>query len=368
MKKKIFSMLLVGTMVLSMTGCGSKAPEAATEQAAPATEEAAETPEASTEPAGVDKSQELIVYTNSGSDGRDAWLVEKAAEAGFKVQVLHMGASDLTNRLIAEKNNAIADVVFGLNNIEYEKLKAADVLQTWKPNWTDGVDQSLIDADGFYYPVSTTPLLLIYNNEMANPPSDWTDLVKDEYKGKYQIHGLGGGTGKTIFASIISRYADPNGDLGISEEGWNIAKGYLGNAHLIAEGEDSIGAVISGDLPMDMHWASGVLTEQKTREYKFGYMTPEVGVPFVVESVSIVKTTRYPELATEFLNWLGSSDVQLAWSDAFGTIPAQKDALANVGDDIKELMSNLKPQELDWGFIAENINAWVEKAELEYVK
>ena len=31
-------------------------------------------------------------------------------------------------------------------------------------------------------------------------------------------------------------------------------------------------------------------------------------------------------------------------------------------------MSTLKPQELDWGFIAENIDAWVEKAELQYVQ
>lgn len=353
--KKMLSMLLAGAMALSMAGCQSAAPAGNEGQAEAVSGE-------------VDKSQELIVYTNSGSDGRDAWLMEKAAEVGYKVQVLHMGASDLTNRLIAEKNNAIADVVFGLNNIEYEKLKAADTLRTWKPDWTEGVDQTLIDADGFYYPVSTTPLLLIHNNEMANPPSDWTDLVKEEYKGLYQIHGLDGGTGKTVFASIISRYADPNGELGISEEGWSIAKDYLGNAHKIAEGEDSIGSVISGDLPMDMHWASGVLTEQKTRDYKFGVMTPEIGVPYVVESVGIVKTTKHPELSEDFLNWLGSSEVQLAWSDAFGTIPAQKDALENVTDDIKELMAGLKPQTLDWGFIAENIDAWVEKAELEYVK
>lgn len=368
MMKKMMSILLAGILVVSMTGCQKE--QKTGEETTGMTTGTETTVEdvAPTESGAADRSKELIVYTNSGSDGRDAWLVEKAAEAGFKIQVLNMGASDLTNRLIAEKNNAIADVVFGQNNIEYEKLKKADTLRTWKPDWVDGVDQTLIDADGYYYPVTTTPLVLICNNEMQNPPADWTDLVKDEYKGLYQIHGLDGGTGKTVFASIISRYTDPEGELGISEEGWAVARDYLGNAHKIAEGEDSIGSIISGELPMDMHWASGVLTEQKTRGYKFGVMTPDVGVPYVVESVAIVKTTKYPELAEEFLNWLGSSEIQLAWSDAFGTIPAQKDALENVTDDIKELMSVLKPQQLDWSFIAENIDAWVEKAELEYVK
>lgn len=46
----------------------------------------------------------------------------------------------------------------------------------------------------------------------------------------------------------------------------------------------------------------------------------------------------------------------------------QKEALAQVSDDIKEMMEILKPQDLDWSFIAENVDSWVEKAELEYVQ
>ena len=81
--------------------------------------------------------------------------------------------------MIAEKNNPLCDVTFGLNNIEYEKLKANDLLQKWEPDWVDGVDQSLIDPDGYYYPVTTTPLVLMGNADFDNMPSDWTDLTKD---------------------------------------------------------------------------------------------------------------------------------------------------------------------------------------------
>ena len=316
----------------------------------------------------VDKSQSIVIYTNNGSEGRDEWLINRAAEEGFNVQVVSLGASAVTERMIAEKNNPLCDVVFGLNNIEYEKLKANDLLETWKPDWTDGVDESLIDSDGYYYPVTTTPLLLIGNVDYEDMPSDWTDLTDEKYSGLYQLHGLNGGTGKTVYASIISRYQDPEGELGISDEGWESAASFLGNAHNIAEGEDSIGEVIDGTYPMDEHWASGVLTEQKERDYKFQVMTPEVGEPYVVESVAIAKGTKNYDLCVEFLNWLGSSDIQLEWSNNFGTIPCQKDALANVSDDLAELMEMLTPQDLDWGFIAENIDAWVEKAELEFIQ
>ena len=70
-----------------------------------------------------DQNEKLIVYTNANSDGRGEWLIEKAKGAGFDIEIVGAGGADLTNRLIAEKNNPIADVVYGLNNMLYENLK-----------------------------------------------------------------------------------------------------------------------------------------------------------------------------------------------------------------------------------------------------
>lgn len=42
----------------------------------------------------------LTVYTNSETDGRDEWLIERAAQDGFKVQVVGAGAADTQNRLL----------------------------------------------------------------------------------------------------------------------------------------------------------------------------------------------------------------------------------------------------------------------------
>lgn len=70
----------------------------------------------------------LNVYTNSDTDGRDEWLIERAAQDGFKVQVVGAGAADTQNRLLAEKASPIADVVFGLNAIIWESLKAENTI------------------------------------------------------------------------------------------------------------------------------------------------------------------------------------------------------------------------------------------------
>ena len=78
---------------------------------------------------GSSKDDSIIVYTNSGSNGRDVFLKELAKENGFDINVVSGGGTDIANRLIAEKNNPIADVIFGLNNIEYEKLKKENILK-----------------------------------------------------------------------------------------------------------------------------------------------------------------------------------------------------------------------------------------------
>ena len=70
------------------------------------------------------------------------------------------GGADLTNRLIAEKNNPIADVVFGLNNIFYENLKKEDVLDQYVPQWASQVDSGLNDPEGYYHGLVKQAILI----------------------------------------------------------------------------------------------------------------------------------------------------------------------------------------------------------------
>ena len=74
------------------------------------------------------------------------------------------------------------------------------------------------------------------------------------------------------------------------------------------------------------------------------------------------------EKAVEFANWFGSSETQEAWMNKFGTIPCQKAALEKAPEDVKEFIGSVHQQEMDWKFVAENLDSWVEKVELELMK
>ena len=315
--------------------------------------------------------QTLIVYTNSGSDGRGDWLKERAAQDGFSIEYVQLGAGDLANRLVAEKNNQIADLVFGLNAVEYEKLKNLDMLLKYEPSWAKDVDMTLGDKDGYYYPIVVQPLLLTYNPAYVTQnaaPTDWTDLAKSEFKDQATLLALGGGTGKTIIASILVRYADPKGTYGISDQGWEAIKNIIQNQHIAADGEDFWGNAISGTRPMLMMWGSGLLQNELSRSVDFDFMVPDVGVPYVVEQVAIFKNSKNTELSKQFAEWFGSAKIQTEWSAKFGSTPAQPAALKNSSAEVQALMAAVKPQEIDWSFVAANIDKWMEKIQLEYVK
>ena len=363
-------MIMVVAMTVVMLASCAPAPAATT---APTSVPANTQVQPTTAPTKAQASggQTLIVYTNSGSDGRGDWLKQRAAQDGFTIEYVQLGAGDLANRLVAEKNNQIADLVFGLNAVEYEKLKNQNMLLKYEPSWAKVVDMTLGDKDGYYYPIVVQPLLLAYNPKSVAKdaaPKDWTDLAKPELKDKATLLAVNGGTAKTILASILVRYTDPKGTYGLSDQGWGVIKNIIQNQHIAVDGEDYWGNAISGKRPMLMMWGSGLLQNEKSRSVDFDFMVPDVGVPYVVEQVAIFKNSKKTELAKQFAEWFGSAKIQSEWSVKFGSTPAHPDALKDSSAEVKALMAAVKPQKIDWSFVAANMDKWMEKIQLEYVK
>lgn len=280
-----------------------------------------------------DKSQELVIYSNSVSNGRGDWLTAKAKEAGFNIKMVDIPGAQLADRVIAEKNNAVADMVFGIGAVDSNKIRDQKLLVQYKPKWLDKIDQSLSDKDNYYNPVIVQPLVLIGAPDVKEMPKDWTEL-------------------------------------GVSEKGWEVAKEYLKNAYTLQKGESSIVKMLDKEDPIQygMMWGSGALIGQKEQNVEFKVMTPEIGVPFVTEQTMVLSTSKKQALAKEFIDWFGQSEIQVEYSKKFGSIPANKDALKELPEDTKKFVDQVKPQNIDWEAVGKHLDEWVEKAELEYVK
>ena len=313
----------------------------------------------------------LVVYTNSNGEGRGDWLTAKAAEAGFKIELVGAGGADATNKLIAEKNNPIADVAFGLNNMYFSQIKNEGALEAYQPSWAGDVDKELGDGET-YWPLVKQAILLGYNSDKFSKdaaPKDWTDLwTKDAFKSRYErVTGLGTATAQLVFAGILSRYRDDSGDLGVSDEGWKQVEQYFQNGSPAVAKTDLFARIASGEVDMGQMPSSIIADREKSFKVNVETVIPSVGVPLAVEQIALVKGSKKKEQAQKFIDWFGSAETQGQFAKQFNSMPVNKGAQAQANPEVVDFFADLKQQDIDWDFVQENMGAWVEKIELEYM-
>jgi iron(III) transport system substrate-binding protein len=340
---------------LALTACGSSA------------DSGAEDPAAS--PASGDT---LIVYTNSNGDGRGDWVTAEAAKAGFDIQIVGLGGADLANRVIAEKNNPVGDVVFGLNNMFFENLKAEDAITAYTPAWSGEVDQASGDPDdGAYWPLVEQAIVTVHDSAQTSGgdvPEDVTDLYSSDYEGQYEVNTrLGEATPQLILAGLLAPYEDEDGDLGISDEGWKAVEDYFANGSPAVEGTDLYARLSRGEVAFGTLPSSGIAA----RDEQYGTTTEVVpakaGVPFVTEQIAEIAGTKKEERARAFIDWFGGADVQGAFAEQFSSYPVNTVAREKALPAVTELIESLEKQDIDYASVRESIADWVEKTELEYL-
>ena len=315
-------------------------------------------------------SETLTIYSNSVSDGRGEWLQEKAAEAGFTLQFVDLGGGDIQNRLLAEAANPIADVVFGLNNVYFEKLRAAEVLEAYSPSWSGEVDASLGDGEQFW-PIVREPIMLITNDEVfpggEGAPADWPELwTVPEFEGRYEVPtALGGATTQMVLSGILARFRDDAGEHGISADGWAQIGEFFAKGSPAVEGTDLFARMAEGEVDMGQMWLAGKFSREEEYGITTTAISPEIGVPYAVQHVAKVAGTKNAEAAEAFIDWFGGAELQAAWSNEFFTAPTNEVALQDADQDAVELTDSFTPQDIDWAFVAENLDGWIEKIELD---
>ncbi|WP_217582912.1 extracellular solute-binding protein [Microbacterium sp. GbtcB4] len=313
----------------------------------------------------------LIVYTNSNSDGRGEWITEKAADAGIDIEIVGLGGADLTNRIIAEKNNPVGDVVFGLNNMFFEQLKTEEAITAYEPSWSGEVPADAGDPkDGAFWPLVEQAIVTVYDeNRISDAPTDPDDLYTDEeYAGRYEVNpALGQATPQLVLASMLTRHLDEDGDLGVSDEGWDLVKSYYANGSPAVEGTDLYARITRDEVDYGVLPSSGISARDEEYGTSTGMIVPEYGVPYVTEQIAQINGTDNEDKAQEFIDWFGSAEVQGEFAAEFNAMPVNEGAVEKANPEVVELMGTLDRQDIDFGFVSENLGAWVEKVTLEYI-
>ena len=313
----------------------------------------------------------IVLYSNALSDGRGDWIAERAlAELGIEVLQVDGGGVDIANRLVAERDNPQADVLFGFNPMLWWQLEHNDILVPHVPPWASEVPVGN-HPGGLFHAVILVGNMLIYDlNQISEDeaPDDWIDLWQNpEFHGRYAVpDALGGSTVQMVLSGIFNRYLDPNGFLGVSDEGWENISGKFRygvptNQDMAAEIAGPSGAIMS------QMWSHGIPSREEQFGIDAGFARPDVGVPFSIEGVALVNGSNNPDAARRFIDWFGQSHVMHAFSAEFGFVPAHPSALDGL-PPFNSIIAALPHQQIDWDFIAPRMGDWLEHILLNYMQ
>lgn len=314
----------------------------------------------------------ITIYSNSISDGRGDWLKKEAKEAGFNLNLVDSGGGDVYNKIVAEKDNPVADMFFGLNDIFGHNLAEKNLLEEYKPAWADEVDTKGAGDAKTYWPIVREPIMLVCNTAKYptadQMPKDWPDLWENpKFKKRYETPAvLGGGTTQVVLSSILSRYPDQNGKLSVSDKGWEAIKSFFDNGSRAVDGTDLYARMSQGNVDCGQMWLAGKITREKQYGVSTEAARPAGGVPILHQFTGVVKGAKNAEGAKKFIDWFGSAEMQGKWSKQFGTAPMNKKA---EGDSkVVKYTDSFAQQNIDWRFVAKNLTSWIEEIQLKYAK
>ena len=319
MKKRIVLLAMAAVMAMgTLTGCVT------TQQEAQA---------AGTDAAAEDENV-LNVYTALEDEQVTDYLEEfKELHPDVTVNVTRESTGVITSRLLAEKDNPVADVVWGLSATSLLVLKQEGMLEPYSPEAVDRILPQFKDTDETpsWVGIDAWETAWIVNKEVLKShgidtvPTSYQDLLDPKYEGLIAMSNpASSGTGLLTVNGILSLYGE--------EEGWN----YLDE--------------LDKNVAVYMHSGSQPAKETAAGEYgigiSFGYrclqsaeevgsdiceaVFPEEGSGWDMEANALIKKDNEKDIAKEFLDWAISDNIMTKYATNYPIVAI------GVGDEIPE--------------------------------
>ncbi|SDH61818.1 iron(III) transport system substrate-binding protein [Leifsonia sp. 98AMF] len=314
------------------------------------------------------RGQTIVVYSPQGSDARGEYMVKRAKDdLGITVTFVSGGGGDLTNRLLAEKNNTQADVVLGLGEAQLTQVANAGILQPYTPSWTDDVPKNLRGSDKDFTLATQTPIVIAYNTakmSAADAPKSWEDLAKPEYKNKFVFPSITGQTGQAAAVGILWRYTD-HATGTVSQKGWDVLSKIEANSFAVSAGQKfDWNWVTSGAQPIVVSWLGGIQTGASDNKLELATVNTKGGSPYVQTGAGLVKGSSHAAAAKAFIDWFGSTNFQVDFVNATNNdTPVNSAAVKELGDKAAALHS-IDKQDIDWSVVTKHLSDWLQKIQL----
>lgn len=249
-------------------------------------------------------SGKLVLYTSQpNTDAQQTVDAFKAKHPKVDVSFVRDGTPRILAKLRAEfqAGRPQADLLLIADSVTMESLKKEGRLLAY-----DGADVSayppgLHDPQKHWFGTKVITTGIVYNTKAPFKPTSWTDLLDPRAKGQVVMPSpLTSGAALIHAATLTSNLKD----------GWGYYEKLKDNGALAAGGNGDILKSVAGGEKLYGMIVDFMPIREKAKGAPVEFVFPKEGVSAVTEPVAILKTTKNPEAAKAFVDFLLSEDGQ----------------------------------------------------------
>ncbi len=295
---------------------------------------------------------ELTVYTAVEAEDLKKYAAKfNEDHPDIKIKWVRDSTGIVTAKLLAEKNNPQADVVWGLAATSLLLLKSEGMLEAYAPAGIDKLDSKFVDTSTppTWVGMDAWVASVCYNTVEAakhnlTPPKSWKDLTDAKYKGHVIMpNPNSSGTGFLDVSSWLQMFGE--------EGGWKYMDGLHQNiARYTHSGSKPCKLAAAGEIPIGVSFAFRG-AKSKAAGAPLEIIVPEEGVGWDMEATAIVAGTSKVEAAKKLVDWSITKKANEMYNAGYAVV-----AMPGVAKPVKHFPANLLEKMIknDFEFAANN--------------